>query len=214
MIQAAWLRFLYPPHCPGCQAAVRTHGVWCADCYATIWHPRLIRGSRKEFLDGCYALGDYRGPLRQALIDLKFHGKLSQTAAFSRLLEEFPWPERWRRITMVLGVPISAQRKKERGFDQTEEIFRDFFLRRGIGWREGLRKVRHTLPQSGLQRAERAANIKHSFTYEGVLFSPYDTVLLVDDIYTTGCTMREAARVLHRAGAGRIVGLVIASGAD
>lgn len=206
--------WLYPPHCPGCGTSVHTAGDWCADCYAVLWHPRMISGSRKDCLDGCYALGDYRGPLRRSLIALKFNGKLHHVEGFRRLLEKFPWPERWRDITSVIGVPVSSQRRKERGFDQTEEIYRDFFVSRGIGWRDGLHKIRHTLPQSGLHRMERIENIKNSFIYEGVSFRQYGTILLVDDIYTTGTTMREAAKVLHRAGAGRVVGLVIASGAD
>lgn len=212
--QSWWQRLLYPAYCPGCGGPVDGAGKWCADCYGSVWHPRLIRGSRKGYVDGCYALGDYRGALREVLIAVKFHGDLRQASALTQLVEAFPWPERWRAVSVVLGVPISAARRRERGFDQTEEIYRDFFIRRGIGWRDGLVKVRHTVPQSTLPRAERERNIKNSFAYEGVSFHAGDTVLLVDDIYTTGSTMREAARVLHRAGAGRIVGLVIASGAD
>lgn len=121
--------WLYPPHCPGCGTSVHTAGDWCADCYAVLWHPRMISGSRKDCLDGCYALGDYRGPLRRSLIALKFNGKLHHVEGFRRLLEKFPWPERWRDITSVIGVPVSSQRRKERGFDQTEEIYRDFLFR-------------------------------------------------------------------------------------
>lgn len=205
---------LYPPHCPGCNGAVKRQGEWCDACFGGVWHPRLIPGSRHGYLDGCYALGDYRGPLREALIGLKFRAQLNKTKGFYTLLAAFPWWERLPITWPVVSVPISAERKRERGFDQTEVLFADFFKERGYTWLPALKKVRHTLPQSGLARLQRKDNIKDSFALEGALGLQNKHIILVDDIYTTGYTMHEAARILHRGGAASIVGLVIASGAD
>ncbi len=207
------LNFLYPPHCPGCGAAVMKQGCWCSHCMRTVWHPRMIPGSRKNALNGCYVLGDYRGSLRKALIDLKFGKQRNKEKSFFVLLEKFPWWERFGKEYIIVPIPISTERKKERGFDQTDAIFHDYFTQKGYLWLPALKKSHHTLPQSGLSRMARKRNIKDSFELEGVHSLRGRQILLVDDIYTTGYTMREAARVLKSGGAENIVGLVIASGA-
>lgn len=205
------LNFLFPPRCPGCRRHLRTVG-WCPDCAAAYRHPRAIAGAGSRELRCCYALGDYRGALRQALIDLKFHGRQSHAATFAPWLTEFPWPEIWTGRTAI-PIPLSAERLHERGFDQVEALFRKPLQVCGCTWLPKLRKVRHTVPQSGLSKPERRTNIKGSFRWEGASLATVP-VLLVDDIYTTGATLHEAAHVLRRAGATDIIGLVIASGAS
>lgn len=203
------LNLLFPPRCPGCRRHLQTPG-WCPACTAAYRHPRALPGAGGGGLRCCYALSDYRGNLRRALIDLKFNGKRSHAAAFAPWLAEFPWPEIWAGRRAV-PVPLSPERLRERGFDQVEALFRAPLQERGCAWLPQLRKSRHTAPQSGLTKTERQSNIKGSFTWEGSSLTDVP-LLLVDDIYTTGATMHEAARVLRRAGATDIIGLVIAAG--
>lgn len=211
MIWQRLLHWLYPPHCPGCRRRVPASGTWCPTCWGEIWHPRMIPGSRKAHLAGCYAVGDYRAGLREAIVSLKFRKQKHQIPFLVTLLESFPWQDRLGGDWLYVPIPISEERRRERGFDQTEEVFGEYCRRHGCRWRPLLRKVRHTQAQSGLPRHLRKDNIKGAFAMEDASLQG-QRIVLVDDIFTTGYTMYEAARILHRAGAGEIVGWVLASG--
>ena len=206
------LSFLYPPHCPGCHVAVSRHGEWCRHCRDEVWQPRQLAGSHHGKLTGCYACTDYRGGVRSALLRYKFGRKHLDPLVFQNLLRDFPWPDAFPDDALCVPIPLSRERYAERGFNQVAEIFAPLARERGWQWSKDLVKIRHTPAQSTLSRTDRHTNIKNSFQWEGVPLTGR-TVILVDDIYTTGATLEEAARVLYRAGAAQIIGWVIASGA-
>jgi predicted amidophosphoribosyltransferase len=174
------LRLLYPPKCPGCGCPVHDHGVWCPQCLASIWQPRLLTGSRQAgALDGCYCLADYRGSMQKVLQGLKFSRRLKYEAACLYLLDKFPWRSRLASVHMVVPVPLSAQRLQDRGFNQTEIIFRNWAERYWC-WQEALVRVKMTKPQWGLNRQERQSNIKRVFAVEGSLCIQNKHILLVE----------------------------------
>lgn len=211
MMLSFLIDLLYPPACPGCGADVPEKGAWCRTCFEETWHPRLLSGSRNGALDGCYALGEYRRGLRKALIRVKYGGA-DDEKPFSFLIDQFPW---WERIEadLVVPVPLSAQRERERGYNQTERLFRPYLERKGFPWEDVLLRIRDTKVQSRLLREERKENVRRAFHIRPGADVKGKSLLLVDDIYTTGATMKEAAKELKRAGARTITGLVIASGA-
>ena len=84
-----WLHtILFPPRCPGCGRSVSSHGTWCSLCFQSVWHPRLVNGSRRNHLDGCYALTDYRGHMRRILQQIKYERKTTEACLY--LLSRFP----------------------------------------------------------------------------------------------------------------------------
>lgn len=202
---------LFPPRCPGCGTSVAAHGDWCPACFTSIWHPRLLNGSRRQ-LDGCYSLTDYRGPIRRVLQRLKFEQKLSYEAACQYLLARFPWPEELKAAQLVVPVPLSQERLRKRGYNQSEIIFRPWAETFSV-WTDALQRLRETEAQWTLDKREREANLKRAFSIVYGCPVRGRHILLVDDIYTTGATMEECARALKKGGAASVKGVVIASGA-
>ena len=173
----------------------------------------MINESRQDGLDGCYCLTDYRGPIRHVLQDIKFNKALKYDAACHYLLRRFPWQKRLSGIDMVVPVPLSKERLAKRRYNQTELIFRPWAETYWL-WADALERTRNTKPQWGLTKDERMDNIKRAFRVDGSFFITGKHILLVDDIYTTGATMKTGAAALKDKGAATVTGLVIASGAS
>ena len=206
------LDLIYVPQCPGCGKAVRERGEWCQSCVTAVWDPRFLDRSCGNHLDGCYALGDYRGPLRKALGDLKFRRKTSSACSFAGLLDRFPWWEDLSDCSLAVPVPLSKERYKKRGYNQTDLIFRKYIRSIGKTYDDLLVRIRNTPSQSGLSRTDREKNIRGVFHIRRGADVSGQHILLLDDVFTTGATMETAAKELKRAGADQVTGLVIASG--
>jgi len=114
---------------------------------------------------------------------------------------------------VLIPVPLDRKKLKWRGFNQAEEIGKELskFLKISL-INDVLVKIKETLPQVELSDEERKENIKGAFSCQNPELIKGRKILLVDDIYTTGSTMAECARVLKTAGAKEIIGIVIARG--
>lgn len=206
-------QLLYPVTCPGC-GKVMTDSFWCESCLRKCWNPRVISGSPSKYMKGCYTLCNYSGGVRNAVIQLKYHGNRAAGKSFFELLERFPWQERIKDCDFVLPVPVSKDRRKDRGYNQVDLIFQKWVEEKNRPYLpQGLICMRNTHTQSLLTKTERYANMKGVFHINKGVDAKGKTILLVDDVYTTGATMEAAAHELKRAGAEAVIGLTIASGA-
>ena len=101
---------------------------------------------------------------------------------------------------LVVPIPLHAERRQERGFNQAEILARAFCEVTGDRLRQRLlRRLKATAPQFGLSARERASNVKRAFTAPPCDLQRWP-ILLVDDIYTTGATIAAARRILERQG--------------
>lgn len=206
-----WIgRFLFPPKCPGCGRLMEYDGQWCERCQVSFWNPRLIK-AKDGVLEGCYALCNYDGAIRRIILELKFYGRKYDKRYFSSLLQEFPWEEALSTTSLVVPIPISDKKRQERGENQVNAMFQSWANEKGFTWCEALRKPVDIPLQATLSKKERLENIKGAFVYNPEVTVKGRSILLVDDIYTTGATMREAARILKKEKAATITGLVICS---
>jgi ComF family protein len=137
---------------------------------------------------------------------------------FSRQMALLPVMQHWLQRPLCLElvaaadllapVPLHPKRIKHRGFNQS------LFLAQGFPGaavaREALVRTRHTPPQLGLNPKERRDNVKRAFAVTDPAQVKGKTVLLIDDLYTTGSTVKECARVLRKAGASRVEVLTVA----
>jgi len=106
---------------------------------------------------------------------------------------------------LITSVPLSRQRLLERGFNQAERIASDLADRHGLQYRNMLCRIRHTDRQSHKTRAERLRDLAGAFSLDpsvdeltqGHDWPTYTCILLIDDVYTTGSTLHECAKVLH-----------------
>ncbi|EAX46824.1 competence protein F, putative [Thermosinus carboxydivorans Nor1] len=211
----ALLDLIYPPKCPACRAGVTEHGAWCQPCLAAVAGARLINVAehRLKYLDACYAACDYAAGVQKIIRRLKFQRAERYARHLAWLVARSGAGEYSRGSQAVVPVPLDAARQKERGFNQTELIFREWAANQGLVWLDVLVRCRPTAPQWRLTVSERRQNIKGAFYVTRPELVAGKTLLLVDDIFTTGVTMEECARVLKAAGAKRVAGLAVASGA-
>ncbi len=112
---------------------------------------------------------------------------------------------------LIVPIPMRRKRLSERGFNQAVVISQDLSRFTGIPLqRSALEKTRDTLPQVGLSRSERLTNLAGSFGVTRPSMISRLRILLIDDVSTTGSTIREASRTLINAGAGSVDVLVLA----
>jgi ComF family protein len=192
------------PECPLCQRAAEVH--LCRDCQRRI--QRCGFADPGQFWHGSlplFAWGRYEGSLKRAIaamkLDDKPHPELAQPLGqwLGQAWLASPVSKQYRPA--IVPIPMYAEKRQQRGFDQAELIARSFCQVTGLPLRErGLERTRATQAQFGLSAAERERNIAGAFDL-GRDFRrrpPRRSVLLLDDIYTTGSTCRQAVATLKR----------------
>ena len=111
---------------------------------------------------------------------------------------------------LVAAVPLHSRRQRERGYNQSELLAAELRTRLGLRRPTGrLVRVRDTPPQVGLDRLRRQSNVAGAFGWWGPRLAG-GTVVIVDDVTTTGATLESCAAALRAAGSGPVVGLTVA----
>lgn len=183
------------PRCAACAIPLQGADPVCGRCLAT--PPAFQRTT---------ALGDYSPPVDGMVMALKFGARLDLAVVFGEMLA--------RRVAgdedaIVIPVPLAFERMSERGFNQSLQIARAFCRASGHRLAADLvRRVRHTPPQQSLALDARRRSIRGAFAPAAGLAGA--SVMVIDDVMTSGSTMDELARVLRAAGAVRVHALVVA----
>ena len=154
--------------------------------------------------DCAFAALRYEAPVDDLIGGFKYHRRLALGAALGDLLAAFVDGARVGAEPpgLLIPVPASPARLRERGFNQAAELARHLSRHLGIPWSAGLLVRRGTaLPQRGLGREQRRRNTLGTLALEAA--APR-CVALVDDVMTTGATAAEASRMLRGGGAGRV----------
>ena len=218
------LRALLPQSCYLCAAPSRS-ALLCRACHATL--PRLSAtgcplcalptrdGSvcgrclqRTPAFDATVAVHPYAFPVDELVQALKYGGRLAlaEWAAeglCAALSGRDPAPE------ILIAMPLSPARQRERGYNQAREIARILARRKAMLLaRRGAIRIKHGPPQATLPWSERAKNVRGAFACELDLAGK--SVALVDDVMTTGASLDELARTLKKAGAARVENWVVA----
>ncbi|HEX6177967.1 MAG TPA: ComF family protein [Thermoanaerobaculia bacterium] len=157
-------------------------------------------------LDWCEAWGEYRGSLERVLHALKFERHDFLDDALAKLLEE---TLRDREFDAIAAVPMQRAKERKRGYNQAELLARALSRRTGIECdMRLLTRRRAGATQSSLPKRDRAANVHGAFAASSG--AKGRAILLVDDISTTGETLRACATALRAAGASRVCALAVA----
>ncbi len=171
----------------------------CSDC---LGHP--------GHYDRARAVGIYERGLMALVHQLKYRGRLALVPAMAHMLGT-TYRRHWHSnpVDLMLPVPLHSRRLRRRGFNQADLLLRAWL--ESTGGEAGLPKpercgqalvrTRATPPQTGLNRRERRRNIRGAFRVVAPHEIQKKRLLLVDDVFTTGATVEEAARVLLAAGA-------------
>jgi ComF family protein len=155
----------------------------------------------------------YRHVLVRALIiEAKFHSSKPAYTHLADILEDFLITFEEDRTALsprqivLIPIPLSAAREKERGYNQIEEVLKR--LRR-TSYAHLLKRTLETKPQTSLRRRERLENVIGAFSVTGSI-DPSALYIVVDDVTTTGATLNEACETLRRAGATEVYGVALA----
>ncbi len=117
----------------------------------------------------------------------------------------------WENADLLVPVPLHPSRRRERGFNQARLLARDLGARRGLDVLTGaLVKTTNRPAQAGLRAADRERNVRSAYSVRHADKVRGRTLIVIDDVTTTGATIRECARVLKKAGAKEIRAITLA----
>lgn len=228
------LDFLFPKKCIGCG---EEKGYFCQKCISDILQTDLVcpqcdnlsigglthPNCEKSFsLDGLWSLGIYQGSLKRAIQKLKYEPSLVKDLApvLADIIVEY-WEKhspylfdlirKNHRNWVIIPVPLHWFRENKRGFNQASLIGQIVSKKLGLAYSDALKRVRYTRSQVKLKKKDRRQNIRNAFALSpNYTLSPVTCVLLIDDVWTTGSTLRECCHVLKRAGAKAVWALTLA----
>ena len=237
ILRQAWtwlLDALYPKRCLGCKRL----GLWCCpECFASLTFRRELKCpncnlssqlgawcsncSAGHNLNGLWAAQPYGRPLvRQMIKAWKYDGlkDLSEPLInlLLALLKTHNLPPGWHGVAreqwQLVPIPLTRHRLRGRNFNQAEILAQGVALAGHLPVNMLLERLRRTKPQSELEAQQRLTNVQGAFGLKPGAEIRGGVFILVDDIYTSGATMEECARVLKQNGAREVWGLVVAQG--
>lgn len=205
----ALLHLLAPPACAACDAPSRADATFCAGCEAT-----LVPAERPPTNDGPaldeVATGAYRGALAAAVRRFKYGGRPDLAGPLGARLAAAVH-DAGLRADLVVPVPLHPRKLRERGYNQAALLAGA--VARAAGTRvaaRGLLRARDTAAQASLSRRGRLDNLADAFRVRSPGAIRGRRVLLVDDVATTGATLRACAAALLGAGAASVTAVVLA----
>jgi competence protein ComFC len=155
----------------------------------------------------------YSGNLKDVIILFKYRGfqVLGKDLASFALNAMGKEPALWWGVDGIIPVPLSAEKEKQRGFNQAFVLAKELALQKNIELIEDrLIKVKTTPAQTSLEAVDRRKNLRGAFRVDLKQEIEGKILLLVDDVYTTGSTLQECSSVLRKAGALEVRALTIA----
>ncbi|MFH1416253.1 MAG: ComF family protein [Elusimicrobiota bacterium] len=232
MILPAVINLLFPVNCVSCGNRIRLNNPYgvCGECIGKLsltnsrscrYCGRPVRtlegyctvcSAKKSQINNFYTIGYYEDIIKILISNFKYNNKrylgrilgdLMFNIFRSRIIKD--------NIEVIIPVPLSSARKRERGYNQVEILARHLEKKTRIKYMGNIiKRNRDTNPQYRLTRRERFSNLQGAFSISGKLEG--QAVLLIDDIATTGATLQSMASCLKKAGAGKVHALVLAHG--
>jgi ComF family protein len=219
--------FFYPPACLICNQPPPGREPLCGKCQSHLTilpHPvcprcrRFLEDARspcpaghRNLPSALWALGLFDTYYRELIHAFKFHGRTDCGEFLAgHLAAVVAADRRSEAVTCVTPVPLHSARHRERGFNQSRLLATRIADRLGRPLADTLlQRLRNTASQTQLDVEARRSNVAGAFSLQEMK-SPPHTVLLVDDVLTTGATLAACAAALHEAGVEQILGAVVA----
>lgn len=191
------------PYCTSCGRPVNHEGDTCAECGKTVFH-----------FERAYSACLYEDTIKELVHTFKYGCGSSLVKFLSGLMVDFLKrnAEILEGVRAIAFVPLDNKRLRERGFNQSRALAREIGLAFGVGVVDALEKISFTKHQNELPREERLINLRGAFRARSGIGLKGNTILLVDDVMTTGTTLSECARALYSAGAKEVRCFTLARG--
>ncbi|MEW6097008.1 MAG: ComF family protein [bacterium] len=201
--------FIRPPYCDKC-------GKVLVESFSEIEKPLCKECQTiKRYFYKARVVGVYEGILRESIHIFKFEKKIGLHKPLGELLVNYLKEQQGdliRQIDFIIPVPLHRKRLKSRGFNQAQLLCCYIERHFNVPLNLDLKRIRFTPPQMNLKREERLQNIKGAFEIKNHNSIMGKSILLVDDIFTTGATVDECSKVLINAGAKQVFVLTLARG--
>ncbi len=231
-IKKSFLDAFFPKFCFGCKKEGRylcssctlflsEAAFICPDCGKVEYFGKSHKSCRKRrHLDGLVSLWDYEGLIKkliregkyrslidvyEELVEYGFYTVKKNRGRFSLFLSFL-----FEEDTVITFVPLYKKKERRRGFNQAEEIAKNIGRVTKKDVFSLLKKEKETLSQTRLTKEERRENVKAVFSCNYIKKKIPKNIVLVDDVWTSGATMRECCRVLKENGAKKVWGFTIA----
>jgi len=213
---------LFPPMCGGCGKAGSR---WCDDCQSKVPHltkplcdvcgiplggPGLCADCQRvrPRFSALRSWSAFDVPVRNALHRLKYRRDMGLGDALAAQVSEFVAGLNWP-VDLIVPVPLGRSRMKERGYNQVALIARPLSMALRIDYApDALTRIRETRSQVGLTKSERRQNVHEAFHASRTRVQGR-TVLLMDDVATTGSTLSSCAEAFYAAGARDVFALTV-----
>ena len=217
-IYEAVIQFLFPPRCPSCRAYVEKEGQWCESCLSEILRNKNLAydAEVRRYISPIVAIGKYDKGLKDLIHELKYQNDFAALPYICTVLDRLDdeWQQFFADFDYVIPVPLHAEKLKRRGFNQVDRIFLPWAKEHKLHYADILIRTKKTKSQYSLNPSERSINLHAAFTLKKDISVVNAKCLLLDDIFTTGSTLKNCAKVLKEHGARSVSGLVLASNAD
>ena len=180
---------------PRCKSRYSIDGVFSSLAYRGVVKKLVYRFKYKPFLTD----------LETTLSDFLYEGIIQKENCYAVLQQEL----------VFIPVPLHASRMRKRGYNQAELLANGLTKMFNHSLLKALERIKNTPTQVGLAQSAREANIKNAFRISKCCsseLSRFQTVCLVDDIVTSGATLKEAAKILKKAGVKNVWGITLAHG--
>ena len=213
-IKTTLIYLIFPPMCPVCHEIVDERGELCKECSEKIFRLEYLKNI-PEILEKVFCVTKYRGGSQKMLHRLKFQSDLKILPTVQKILNSVEKNSALKnflsQIDVATSVPLHQERFLERGYNQTDLIFQDFFTAQNIPFENLLIRSKFTQKLFDLNAEERKEVLQDAFSPEKNIDVQGKKILLVDDIFTTGATTSECAKVLKNLGAEKIFVLAFSS---
>lgn len=230
-----FLDILYPRRCPVCGEIVMPKGALiCGECFGKLSFVKgpvckkcgkQVAGESVEYCYDCsrhkhsfeygLALLNYDEAARHSMARIKYKNKRQDLDFYAEAVSQrYGASIKRMNARALVPVPIHASRRRQRGFNQAELLADGIGRKLGLPvWGDALTRNKKTAPQKKLSPKERLENLQQAFEI-GTLPGERDSVILVDDIYTTGSTMEACTRILKAAGVRHVYFLTLCIGQE
>lgn len=223
VLKESFLEQLFPYTCPFCRKVVSFRELYCTSCAAELsWLDERYcfrcgklqcecRESGNQ-LDGMIAALEYEKCVSKAILDFKYHHYYQHVKAFTDIiLKRYEQMGLKETFDGIVFVPMHPKQLKQREYNHAEVLARSLAKHFQIPVFPVLKKTKQTAVQHMLSREERRKNVEQAYELAGSPDLKGKTLLLCDDIVTTGSTLNYCSSLLRKCGVERVYGILIAS---
>jgi len=216
------LQLIYPPVCSVCgdqltvDSPIRNVCQKCLSSFQAISadfiREKILDRLSTSYLDELYILFEFDNNLQEIIHQIKYRKMDKMAYHFGVYCQKYIYPHLLNEEFLVLPVPLHPSRQKERGYNQSYHIARGlFYQQKPQVERDLFIRRRNTKSQTTLDRQERQENVQNAFEIHQPEKVKGKSVIIVDDVVTTGATINECARELKEIGVKTVIGLALAT---